>query len=95
MSRRLPASIALLAAAAIAVPTAGAQQVERAAVIYVNPTTGNDATCAPAQAQAPCRTVAGALDLAARRVMAASILDRKSTRLNSSHEWISRMPSSA
>ena len=23
------------------------------------------------------------------------ILDRKSTRLNSSHEWISRMPSSA
>ena len=25
----------------------------------------------------------------------ASMLDRKSTRLNSSHEWISRMPSSA
>ena len=24
-----------------------------------------------------------------------SLLDRKSTRLNSSHEWISRMPSSA
>ena len=24
-----------------------------------------------------------------------SMLDRKSTRLNSSHEWISRMPSSA
>ena len=24
-----------------------------------------------------------------------SVLDRKSTRLNSSHEWISRMPSSA
>ena len=23
------------------------------------------------------------------------VLDRKSTRLNSSHEWISRMPSSA
>ena len=25
----------------------------------------------------------------------ALVLDRKSTRLNSSHEWISRMPSSA
>ena len=25
----------------------------------------------------------------------AGIVDRKSTRLNSSHEWISRMPSSA
>ena len=25
----------------------------------------------------------------------ADVLDRKSTRLNSSHEWISRMPSSA
>ena len=25
----------------------------------------------------------------------AALLDRKSTRLNSSHEWISRMPSSA
>ena len=27
--------------------------------------------------------------------LAALLLDRKSTRLNSSHEWISRMPSSA
>ena len=27
--------------------------------------------------------------------LAAPELDRKSTRLNSSHEWISRMPSSA
>ena len=27
--------------------------------------------------------------------LAAAGLDRKSTRLNSSHEWISRMPSSA
>ena len=30
-----------------------------------------------------------------RLELLASILDRKSTRLNSSHEWISRMPSSA
>ena len=29
------------------------------------------------------------------RAAAAILLDRKSTRLNSSHEWISRMPSSA
>ena len=28
-------------------------------------------------------------------IAAFGILDRKSTRLNSSHEWISRMPSSA
>ena len=28
-------------------------------------------------------------------IVGASLLDRKSTRLNSSHEWISRMPSSA
>ena len=28
-------------------------------------------------------------------IMAGSDVDRKSTRLNSSHEWISRMPSSA
>ena len=33
------------------------------------------------------------LDATARRIEAA--VDRKSTRLNSSHEWISRMPSSA
>ena len=31
----------------------------------------------------------------ATAVLAATALDRKSTRLNSSHEWISRMPSSA
>ena len=30
-----------------------------------------------------------------RAVVADNVLDRKSTRLNSSHEWISRMPSSA
>ena len=30
-----------------------------------------------------------------RRRAAGDFLDRKSTRLNSSHEWISRMPSSA
>ena len=33
--------------------------------------------------------------LAALGVLALAIEDRKSTRLNSSHEWISRMPSSA
>ena len=31
----------------------------------------------------------------AQGIAAATPLDRKSTRLNSSHEWISRMPSSA
>ena len=31
----------------------------------------------------------------AEKVRKAASLDRKSTRLNSSHEWISRMPSSA
>ena len=30
-----------------------------------------------------------------RRGIKPAVLDRKSTRLNSSHEWISRMPSSA
>ena len=30
-----------------------------------------------------------------QEVGATSVRDRKSTRLNSSHEWISRMPSSA
>ena len=30
-----------------------------------------------------------------KMIIAPVILDRKSTRLNSSHEWISRMPSSA
>ena len=28
-------------------------------------------------------------------IIVMSVIDRKSTRLNSSHEWISRMPSSA
>ena len=36
-----------------------------------------------------------ALGLELRRPPSDSSLDRKSTRLNSSHEWISRMPSSA
>ena len=46
-------------------------------------------------------TAASALDNAAARPplgllkMMVAKLDRKSTRLNSSHEWISRMPSSA
>ena len=31
----------------------------------------------------------------AQGISLAMMLDRKSTRLNSSHEWISRMPSSA
>ena len=41
-----------------------------------------------------CNGVAGLLE---ERVVDLSTLltDRKSTRLNSSHEWISRMPSSA
>ena len=33
--------------------------------------------------------------LAAIEISKAKHIDRKSTRLNSSHEWISRMPSSA
>ena len=41
----------------------------------------------PARLVADCRGPEGAVDAAAA--------DRKSTRLNSSHEWISRMPSSA
>ena len=35
------------------------------------------------------------LDLASTRANLSEMVDRKSTRLNSSHEWISRMPSSA
>ena len=41
--------------------------------------------------QAAMDEARGLLETAARAAMA----DRKSTRLNSSHEWISRMPSSA
>ena len=37
----------------------------------------------------------GGLAIAATDLLALTLLDRKSTRLNSSHEWISRMPSSA
>ena len=37
----------------------------------------------------------GPRKLAEVREFSLEILDRKSTRLNSSHEWISRMPSSA
>ena len=39
--------------------------------------------------------IAGALSYAFTGKLFFGILDRKSTRLNSSHEWISRMPSSA
>ena len=33
--------------------------------------------------------------LSAAKILRKKLIDRKSTRLNSSHEWISRMPSSA
>ena len=36
-----------------------------------------------------------ASDMALESMKPFQIIDRKSTRLNSSHEWISRMPSSA
>ena len=39
--------------------------------------------------------LASMVDPAANRMGREALLDRKSTRLNSSHEWISRMPSSA
>ena len=43
-----------------------------------------------------CGTLVGALDfLAPRLSLLPRLLDRKSTRLNSSHERLSRMPSSA
>ena len=35
------------------------------------------------------------IDAGGKRLRPLLTLDRKSTRLNSSHEWISRMPSSA
>ena len=42
-------------------------------------------------------TIYGAAEVFAKKVsdLSGGKLDRKSTRLNSSHEWISRMPSSA
>ena len=59
------------------------------------------AALGPAAASLPV-IVADASDLDAMRalcrearVVVSTVGDRKSTRLNSSHEWISRMPSSA
>ena len=50
--------------------------------------------CRTAQALAP-RKIIVVIGHQGDEVMAAVNRDRKSTRLNSSHEWISRMPSSA
>ena len=41
------------------------------------------------------RIVVGLAAIAGGALLAPQWIDRKSTRLNSSHEWISRMPSSA
>ena len=40
-------------------------------------------------------TINGKPKVMGKDVTVAEVIDRKSTRLNSSHEWISRMPSSA
>ena len=56
----------------------------------------DDSVGAPVTGEVDDRRDQGATDAAAPgRGIDKEILDRKSTRLNSSHEWISRMPSSA
>src|ERR1044071_1224248 len=90
-----------LAAAAILLITMGARQTSGLYLIPITQSTGVSIV-AMSFALAVGQFVFGAAQpifgaiadkIGAEKVVIAGAIDRKSTRLNSSHEWISRMPS--